>query len=470
LFANLGRLFFPVNWVGKGEILSGTQHTWGLLESQEVEDGQRQRALDDPGAYHGDIASAELHWYDEGAGNWVSRDPVSGDWAGYAADGAAMAPAHAQDWRPWTEAFDDSDAPFFRWFKGGLTNAAFNEVDRHVLAGRGDHTAIIFEGDRWDPSRNDGRGGPVYERHVSYRELLLESVLRAQVLADLGLGRGDRVAFNLPNILDQVYYTLAAQRLGIIYTPVFGGFSAKTLSDRIHDAGARVVITADGGYRNAEVVPYKGAYTDPALDNYIPLAAALAAFEEALAGYDLGEARARLIEAVQAGLVGEITIERSDLMRELGLALAEESAMPAERSAELRTAVARRLAEVGHAVEAVVVVRYTGQEVVEQSRDHWSHELVAAATGRVLANAGSADGPAPDSVAGLLALDDQSLWYALNRSHPALPVAADWPLFIIYTSGSTGKPKGVVHTHGGWLAGITHTMRMVFNAGEDDRI
>ena len=64
----------------------------------------------------------------------------------------------------------------------------------------------------------------------------------------------------------------AAKRLGIVYTPVFGGFSDKTLSDRIHDAGARIVITADGGYRNAQIVPFKTAYTDPALDDYVPVA------------------------------------------------------------------------------------------------------------------------------------------------------------------------------------------------------
>ena len=230
-----------------------------------------------------------------------------------------------------------------------------------MLGGRGSHTAIIFEGDRWDPSRHDGRGGPVHEEHISYRRLLRETVLRAQVLKQLGLARGDRIAFNLPNILEQIYYTEAAKRLGIIYTPVFGGFSAKTLSDRIYDAGARVVITADGGYRNAEVVSYKEAFTDQALDNFIPGTAALACFEQVLANYDLGDARERIVAAVHAGVAGEITLERSDLMRELGAALAAEESVPAERSAELRTAVARELAGVSHTVEQVVVVRYTGR-------------------------------------------------------------------------------------------------------------
>jgi acyl-coenzyme A synthetase/AMP-(fatty) acid ligase len=74
--------------------------------------------------------------------------------------------------------------------------------------------------------------------------------------------------------LPQIYYIEAAKRLGIVYTPVFGGFSPKTLADRIADAGARVVITSDGSYRNAQIVPFKEAYTDQALDGYLPVGVA----------------------------------------------------------------------------------------------------------------------------------------------------------------------------------------------------
>ncbi|MEM0953701.1 MAG: AMP-binding protein [Pseudomonadota bacterium] len=446
--------------------MAETDNKWGLLGSQQDEDSQRHRAINDPGGYHGDIAAAELHWFDSQSQRWLNRSPEASAWHGIdVSDGSTTVAADVPaDFTPWTTALDTSNAPFYRWFVDAQTNACFNEVDRHVLAGRGEQTAIIFEGDRWDPSKNGGKGGPVFERHISYRQLLIETVLRAQVLKDLGLQKGDRIAFNLPNILDQIYYTLAAKRLGIIYTPVFGGFSAKTLSDRIFDAGAKVVITADGGYRNAEVVAYKGTYTDPALDNYIPRTTALKALEDCLAGFDLGELGLRLTQSVSDALAGEITLERSDVMRELGIALARESSLAAEQSAELRTAVARELADAHHAVEKVVVVRYTGQEVVEQARDSWSHDLIAAATTRVLADAGA------DSLEALAAMDDQALWAALNRAHPALPVEANWPLFIIYTSGSTGKPKGVVHTHGGWLSGVTHTMRTVFNADQDDRL
>ncbi|MEX1363588.1 MAG: AMP-binding protein, partial [Nannocystaceae bacterium] len=444
---------------------------WGRLADDADEERQRSIATTDPGTYHGDIAASELHWYDEQTSAWLRRHPQTGEWSGVLGeDGKPTAPGiRPADWRPWTQGFDDGDAPLFRWFVGARTNACFNELDRHVLGGRGQHPAMLFEGDRWDPSKNDGRGGPVFEAEVSYRRLLVETVIRAEVLSQLGLAKGDRIAFNLPNILEQIYYTEAAKRLGIIYTPVFGGFSAKTLSDRIYDAGAKVVVTADGGYRNAEVVPYKESFTDQALDNFIPLPSALAAFDEVLEAFGFdpahGDLKERLRSTVREALAGEITIERSDLMRELGRALRHEAGLSAERTAEIRTTVARRLAGVTHDVERVVVVRYTGQEIVEQPRDRWSHELVAAATERVLERAGTVT-----TVDELLALDDAALWRALSASHPAVPVDADWPLFIIYTSGSTGKPKGVVHTHGGWLSGISHTMRMVFDAQQDDRI
>ncbi|MEE4359916.1 MAG: AMP-binding protein [Pseudomonadales bacterium] len=444
---------------------------WGRVRDGAAESEQRRRALEDPGSYHGDLAASELHWFDDANGAWLRRDPGDHAWRGFDAGTGEDVDASLRDsaWRPWSTGFDDRDAPFFRWYVGARTNACFNEVDRHVLAGRGQHPAFIFEGDRWDPSKHDGQGGPVFELEISYRRLLIETVLRAEVLAGLGLKKGDRIAFNLPNIPDQLFYTEAAKRLGIIYTPVFGGFSAKTLSDRIYDAGARVVVTADGGYRNAEVVAYKESFTDQALDNYIPLPTGLATLAEVLATFPIGETAERLSRAVSDALAGEITIERSDIMRELGRALALESGLEAERSAEIRTTVARQLAEVQHIVERVVVVRYTGQEIVEQGRDAWSHELIDAARERVLARARDAGFDVQDTNA-LLALDDRTLWRALTASQPALPVEADWPCFIIYTSGSTGKPKGVVHTHGGWLAGISHTMRMVFDADVEDRI
>ncbi|MEM9694165.1 MAG: AMP-binding protein, partial [Myxococcota bacterium] len=418
---------------------------WGRLRDPAHEQELRQQAEQQPGSFHGAIAAAELHWFE--ADTWWSREPESNTWRGYGhTDGAPADVGLKQaDWRPWRQPFDDAAAPFYRWFVGAKTNACFNEVDRHVLAGRGAHPAFIFEGDRWDPSKHDGKGGPVVEQTITYRDLLLQTVIRAEVLHSLGLKKGDRVAFNLPNIPDQLFYTEAAKRLGIIYTPVFGGFSAKTLSDRIYDAGARIVVTADGGYRNAEVIPYKERFTDLALDNFIPRPTALAALTSVLSGFDLDAAVVgRLFGAVEEALAGEITIERSDLMRELGAALGRESTLSPERTAELRTTVARELAAAQHAVETVVVVKYTGQDIVVQSRDRWSHDLVATAEAAVLDRAKAA-GASVNTLAELASLDDHAFWRALTASHPAVPVEADWPCFIIYTSGSTGKPKGVVH-------------------------
>ncbi|MEM9531358.1 MAG: AMP-binding protein [Pseudomonadota bacterium] len=439
-----------------------------LSERADTATDERSACTADPGAYHGAIAGRTLHWYEPDSQSWVTQ--TTKGWTGYAeADGSLMSPALDPSWTPWHTAFSEASAPFYRWFDGALTNAAFNEVDRHVLSGRGDSAAFVFEGDRWDPSRNDGRGGPVQQSTCSRRQLLLETVIRAEVLTGLGLQRGDRVAFNLPNIPEQIYYTEAAKRLGIIYTPVFGGFSAKTLSDRIHDAGAKVVFTADGGYRNAEVVPFKEAYADPALDNYLPLATALVSLAAALKPLLPGEATEELHAAVAEALAGEITLERGDVMRELGRALSARGDLSPELTAQARTAVARQLSAAGHDINTVVVVRHTGQDIVKQNRDLWSHDLVTEATERVLARAQAAGFQVADTD-DILKLEDQLAWQALNAAQPALPVPADWPLFIIYTSGSTGKPKGVVHTHGGWLSGITHTMSVVFDAQPSDRL
>lgn len=417
----------------------------------------RAAVLADPGKFHGGIAGAGIHWLVDGA--WLSRGDDD-SWSGW--DAATAAPVSRDlgaDFEPWDKAFDDSDAPHYRWFAGGQTNAAFNEVDRHVLAGHGEEAALIFEGDRWDMAANAGRGGPVDEFAVSRRTLLLESAKCALALKALGLKQGDSIAINMPSIVPQIFWTEGAKRAGVIYTPVFGGFSDKTLSDRIHDAGAKVVITADGGYRTAQVVPFKTAYTDPALDNYIPVEVALRLIE----GLDLpSEQKAAILEAARAALKGEVTVERSDVMRGVGRALAT-LGLDAAESSQVRIAVASALVDSPPRVNAVVVVRHTATpDLVWRSRDRWSHELTDAAGHEILAAAGLA------SEAELLALPDREFVAAIWKSCPPLPVDAEFPLFVIYTSGSTGKPKGVVHVHGGYIAGIAHTMKVAFDARPGD--
>ena len=417
-------------------------------------DWQRQRAAceADPGAFHGAIAADTIHWFD--GTNWLMRDP-DGVWRGWNATSGE--PAERPDWTPWTQPFDGSEAPFYRWFLGARTNAAFNEVDRHVLSGHGSEVAYWYEGDRWDAAANDGRGAPVHHVTLTRRELLIRSALAAQALRDLGLRQGDRIALNMPNILDQIIWTEGAKRLGIIYTAVFGGFSDKTLSDRIENAGARVVITADGASRNAEVAAFKEAYTDPALDRFVALPAALRITEDVLRA-KLGDTA--LLDPVRQGLEGEITVAPADVMRELGKALDRAGTLDAATVADLRASVAEALTAAPPRVETVIVVRHVGLPDIAWTpgRDVWAHDLLAKAEQALCRAAGVA------GMAALRALDDRALYAAVARAVPCVPVDAEYPLFIIYTSGSTGKPKGVVHVHGGYVAGLAHTMKVSFDA------
>ncbi len=381
----------------------------------------RAAVLADPGAYHA-AAARRIPWFVAAIGTsgaWVRVN--DGRWEGWdAVTGAAVALDLPPDFAPWTTAFDASDPPFFKWFAGGRTNGGMAEVDVHVLAGHGAEAALIFEGDRWDMAADDGRGAPVDCYSVSRKQLLLETAKCALALQGLGLKAGDRIALNMPSIPAQLYWTEAAKRLGIIYTPVFGGFSDKTLSDRIDDAGARVVVTADGGYRNAQVFPFKTAYTDPALDNYTPVAAAKRIVSERLASLDLAAGTVAAIDAaVAATLAGEVTVERSDVMRGVGRALAElsQSGLDAAAAARIRIAVAEALVATPPRVDHVIVVRHAHlPDIVWRSeRDVWSHDLTDAAGAKLCAAAGVA------SEAELLALPDAEFVRAVWQPRAAAP-------------------------------------------------
>ncbi len=132
-----------------------------------------------------------------------------------------------------------------RWFEDGVTNVAYNCVDRH-LESRGEQVAIIWEGD--DPSES---------KRITYRELYREVCRMANVLRDRGVKRGDRVTIYLPMIPEAAYAMLACARLGAIHSVVFGGFSPDSLATRIKDAGSRMIITADEGLRGGRKVPLK---------------------------------------------------------------------------------------------------------------------------------------------------------------------------------------------------------------------
>jgi acetyl-CoA synthetase len=161
--------------------------------------------------------------------------------------------AHRLHWdSDFDQVLDWSNAPLARWFIGGKLNVAYNCVDRHVADGHGDQVAFHWEGERGDT------------RTITYAQLQREVCKTANALLSLGLHAGDRVAIQLPMIPEAVFAMLACARLGMPHSVVFGGFSAESLRQRIEDAQAKLVITADGQFRRGKAAPLK-ANSDTAL-------------------------------------------------------------------------------------------------------------------------------------------------------------------------------------------------------------
>jgi acetyl-CoA synthetase len=148
---------------------------------------------------------------------------------------------------PFTEVLDWSDAPHSKWFVGGKLNAAYNCLDRHVEAGRGDRVAYYFEAENGE------------SRTITYAELLKDVCRAANALVELGVKAGDRVGIYMPMIPETVVAMLACARLGAPHMVVFGGFSAKSIEDRVQDCDVRVVITADGANRRGKPSALKPA-------------------------------------------------------------------------------------------------------------------------------------------------------------------------------------------------------------------
>ena len=170
-------------------------------------------------------------------------DQAEQDYQGFWARQAADLLTWDQEWHTICE----WDLPFAKWFVGGTLNVSANCLDRHVAAGLGGKVAIYWEGEPGD------------SRAITYAELLEETAKFANVLKSLGVERGDRVNIYLPMIPEAAVAMLACARIGAAHSVVFGGFSAQSLADRIADAEAKVLITADGGYRRGEVFPLKPA-------------------------------------------------------------------------------------------------------------------------------------------------------------------------------------------------------------------
>ncbi len=178
-----------------------------------------------------------------------ATEDYEGFWANMARDTIS--------WKtPFKTILDDSQAPHFEWFNDGTLNVSYNCLDRH-LQDKGDKAAIVFEGEKGDT------------RTLSYKELHAEVCRFSNALKAQGITKGDRVVIYMPMTAEAVIAMQACARLGAIHSVVFGGFSAESLKDRIEDAEAKMLITADGGHRGGKIVELKKA-ADKALDGNCP--------------------------------------------------------------------------------------------------------------------------------------------------------------------------------------------------------
>jgi acetyl-CoA synthetase len=178
------------------------------------------RAEADPDAFWSELARSELHWFE-----------------------------------PFHTVLDWSHPPFARWFEGGTTNLSYNCLDRHLDGPRAEKTALIWEGEPGDT------------RTFTYRQLHAEVGKAANALKALGIGKGDLVALYMPMVPEAAIAMLACARIGAPHSVVFGGFSADALRDRLNDGEAKLVITADGGYRKDRAVKLKPAVDEALAGN-----------------------------------------------------------------------------------------------------------------------------------------------------------------------------------------------------------
>jgi acetyl-CoA synthetase len=256
--------------------------------------------------------------------------------------------ARAASELPWFRTWDrvfEWEFPTFRWFVGGQTNLAYNCLDQHIGAGRGEHAALIYANERGE------------RRVLTYTELHAQVQHVAAALRAFGIHKGDRLTIYMPTCPEAIAAMLATVRIGAVHSVVFAGFGAGALADRISASGSRLVFTADVAYRKGSEVP-------------------------------------------------------------------------------LKTIVDGALASAGEGVEHVVVLRRgEGELVMEEGRDLWWPDFVAAGEG--------GDG-----------------------SH--VPMESNEPAYILATSGTTAKPKLAVHTHGGYQVYIHSMGRWVFGIDPSD--
>ena len=371
-----------------------------------------RRAASEPSAEFWEMwASRELHWFHASLGAWLSQS-ADGGWTGWTMDGL---PTILGSWQPWEVAVDASEAPHVRWFCGAQTNAAFNEVDRHVLRGHGGEVAFVAESPSGETT------------HVTRRWLLLHSVLIAHAVRDgLRVTAPQRIALYrrrvrrrplpkergllaLPRRNTDGHRLPGSQPLAHLTMQVYAKHATRGGVDRGGQAARRAVRCCGSRHRKFDL----GRQASPA-------------------PFDIHHAFH--------------TAQGSDLVL---CRLADTGASVLVTS--------RALLEV--AAAAVAALPQPPTLVLADSRENGVLPAGCVEADALLRSARDAvfDG------AELECLSDTQLLAAAWKHVPPTPVESSWPLFVLYTSGSTGKPKGIVHTHGGYQVGLCATVKLVFD-------
>ncbi|MBI3783801.1 MAG: acetate--CoA ligase [Deltaproteobacteria bacterium] len=221
------------------------------MSQADIESVLREQRVFEPNPDFAGQANLSRQEYDRKVA-LAEKDPDS-FWAEIAAE---------LDWfTPWNKVLDWKP-PFAKWFVGATTNLAHNCIDRHLSTNRRNKAAIIWEGETGD------------SRTLTFHDLHREVCKFANVLRHLGIAKGDCVGIYLPLVPEAAIAMLACARIGAMHSVIFGGFSAEALRDRLNDAHAKVLVTADGGYRRGAVVPLKGNADDalrdaPSVENVV---------------------------------------------------------------------------------------------------------------------------------------------------------------------------------------------------------
>jgi acyl-coenzyme A synthetase/AMP-(fatty) acid ligase len=330
-----------------------------------------------------------------------------------------------------TQTLDWSNPPFAKWFADGKLNVAYNCVDRHVEAGNGDRVAIHFEGEPGD------------SRAITYAELKDEVSRAANALTELGVRTGDRVAVYLPMIPEAVIAMLACARIGAAHSVVFGGFSADAIAKRIEDADAKVVITADGGYRRGKPSALKPA-VDEALTHVDGVTSVLVVkrTEQDVAWT---EGRDLWWHETVGRQSAEHTPEAFDA--EQPLFILYTSGTTGKPKGILHTSG-------GYLTQA----SYTHHAVFDLKPEtdvYWCTADIGWVTGHSYITYGPLSNGATQVIyEGTPDTPHQGRFWEIVQKYGVT---------ILYTSGTTGKPKGILHTSGGYLTQASYTHHAVFD-------